>query len=130
MSIFNSNLKKRQSQLAGGFMMLEVACALVLVLLVSVVLVQWQSILADAGQNLTRRAQALILACSVIEQYRATGEQISTAAGFTIIGEYIPDQATPEFYWVQVTITWQEKHITQTISLRTGVLPVSTGDLR
>jgi type II secretory pathway pseudopilin PulG len=133
MLYFNSNLKKPQSQLQAGFIMLEVACALVLVGILSFLLLEWYTAVVYAQRTLTQRAHALTLACSILEQYRATGtwnkhelhhelrELQRELQEMTITKEYRPDTHVRKFGWITVKITWKDRGITRSIELHTGV---------
>jgi type II secretory pathway pseudopilin PulG len=125
--IFNSNLKKRQSQLGAGFIMLEVAVAVVLVSLFSFFLLSWQTNFVNIQQAALQRARALSLACASIERYRAAGiwheyiAQEKELREFTLTHEYKQDKVVHDFGWIRVKVTWKERAFTRSIELYTGV---------
>lgn len=130
LSVFNTNLKKRQSQLRAGFIMFEVACALVLVGMFSFFLLGWHATLVHTQHRIAQRAHALTLACNSIEQYRATGiwpkQDIQDTQEYklqelTITKEYRPDTRVQKFGWIIVKVAWKERGIARGIELYTGV---------
>lgn len=96
-----------------GFFLLEACMGIVLLGIIACVLATWQSALTRAEQEIVHRIKAIMLARSLLEEYRATGSAPTCTQkdGFAVMW-----QTTPEY--VSVTV----RSALRTCTLKTGIL--------
>lgn len=106
-----------------GFLLIELAAALLVITLISGLLAFWQANLTTTCQNIKKRTQALFLATSLIEEYKAFKTiPLKKRDSFAIRFDVEPAQNLPSFVYVTVFIDWELHTIPHKLCIKSGVL--------
>ena len=105
-----------------GFFLVDVVIGIVLLCLWTCLLAAWYQQVQSQKQQSTKRLQALCLASSLLNEYRATKKQpTGTQEGYTITWLVKNDPQIPTFKHITLTLAWQLKSIRQDLSIETGI---------
>lgn len=109
----------------SGFLLLECCVSLLLLGLISGLVSSWYIQLMSVEQATVQRIQAIMLAQSLIEHYKAYGRPplYKTKNGFAISWEITSDKHISDFMHVRVTLRGNSDG--KYFSLSTGFIPSS-----
>lgn len=107
----------------SGFLLVEACASIVLIGIFGFLLSTWYIQIIRAEEKIMHRVQAILLAHSCIEEFKALGAppDIHINNGFTVTWQMTPDSTIPHFMHVTVTVSKviEEQNITYT--LHTGI---------
>ena len=108
----------------SGFFLLEACISIFLIGIFGFLLSTWHVHLSKAESDIRCRVQALTLARSCIEEFKALGRMptIEKKDGFKVSWEVVPDRQVPHFSHVTVTVSKIIENNRKLFTLKTGIL--------
>ncbi len=108
----------------AGFLLLEACLSILLVGIISCIIAGWYMQLVRVETEIARRIQAVLLAQSLIEEFKAFGRlpSLKKKAGFSISWDLRPDSFITDFRHVAVTINRVRDGKQKSFCLKTGIL--------
>lgn len=108
----------------SGFFLLEACLSIFLIGIFGFLLSTWQVHLSKAESDIRCRVQAVTLARSCVEEFKALGRVITIDKkdGFQVSWEVLPDRAVPHFSHVTVTVSKIIDKNRKLFILKTGIL--------
>lgn len=103
-----------------GFLLLEACLSILILGVFAYVIASWHMNLIQAEQEIAHRMDAVMLAQSLIEEYKALGKipKIKKQANFSVVWDAQSDEKIAHFMHVALTIGGEGKSFT----LKTGFL--------